>query len=78
MNRGAWIIAVSIVLAAVIVVGAQFYFRAQDRECKEWQGAVRWIEDARAELVLHDDIDLANDALGETSEARPAGCPRFP
>ena len=36
-NRGPWIMAVAIVLAAALVIGAWAYFRDERISCRDWQ-----------------------------------------
>lgn len=49
-NRGPWIIAGAILLAAALGVGAFFYARAQDQTCAEWQASFR----AKAQALAQD------------------------
>lgn len=63
--KGPWIIAVAIMLAACLIVGAQFYFRAKDQECERWQATTRSI----AEVT-----DLPPSTVA-AEKLRPEGCP---
>lgn len=70
-NRGPWIIAGAIVIAAVLVVGALLYMRQQDQkreeECRAWQAEV-------AELAGVTELGRGVVA-GAAEDDRPEGCP---
>lgn len=81
-NRGPWIIAIAIVIAAGLVVGAWAYFRGQDQSCEEWQAeyraTVRRIareavdQSLTAEEIADDPV--AYNATRDLAESQPDGC----
>lgn len=64
-NRGAWIIAGAILIAAAAIIFVMLSTRAADRECQDWQARVRGLAET---------TDLPSSAFGST-EGRPDGCP---
>lgn len=70
-NRGPWIIAAAILLAAGLVVGFLVYQDRQDQRCQEWQALVRDVAEA-TDLPTY---QLAPLFDGDEEDPRPSGCP---
>ena len=80
-NRGPWIIAAAIVLAAALMVGAWAFFRGQDQSCAEWQS--EWdrtvqssAQEAFARGLSPEEAGAEyEDEARALAEAQPDGCP---
>lgn len=69
-NRGPWIIAAAILLAAGLIVGYLVYQDRQDSKCSEWQAAIT--ANARDYQLTTDQV---LSLLDEGEDHRPEGCP---
>lgn len=83
-NRGPWIVALAIILAAGLVVGAWAYFREQDQTCAEWQAEYRSTLQTLARDAFARGIDTPEEIEGDPAiynasrdlaERNPGGCP---
>jgi hypothetical protein len=73
VNRGPWIIAGAIMLAALIIVGYLVYQNRQNQNCEEWQAFVRALKDETG-LSMFQVVNIIEDS--ETNP-RPGGCPNL-
>ena len=79
-NRGPWIIAGAIVLAAVMVVAVMLLQRAQEDACKNWQAEVQEMQALLPRGYSSTSPDFmgpewsAADAATQVETERPDGC----
>lgn len=69
-NRGSWIIAGAILLAAVMVVAVLLFQRSKDDACKNWQAEVQEMLPS-----AFNDVNIAVLFVERDGVVRPDSCP---